>query len=153
MQKVYAYIIAFILVLATSLSGQYFTSQSVKSDWYKCISPKITPPSIVFPIVWTILYILIIIALARAFIKNSNTIVLLFVINLLFNVIWCYVYFGLRNPMASIPPLIVIIITAIYIATLSYTTDRAITYLLIPYILWTLFALLLNSLSLKKCKI
>ena len=150
MQKVLAYIISFILVAATSLSGQYFTSQSSKSDWYKRIAPKITPPSIVFPIVWTILYILIIIALGRALVKNNNTLIILFVINLLFNVIWCYVYFGLKNPMAAIPPLIVIIITAIYIAMLSYTTDRTITYLIIPYILWTSFALLLNSLSLRK---
>ena len=150
MQKVLAYIIAFILVAATSLSGQYFTSQSSKSDWYKRITPKITPPSIVFPIVWTILYILIIIALGRALIKNNNTLVILFVINLLFNVIWCYVYFGLKNPMAAIPPLIVILITAIYIAMLAYTVDKTITYLLIPYIMWVSFALLLNCLSLRK---
>lgn len=150
MQKVLAYIIAFILVAATSLSGQYFTSQSAKSDWYKRIVPKITPPSIVFPIVWTILYILIIIALGRALVKNNNTLVILFVINLLFNVIWCYVYFGLKNPMAAIPPLIVILITAIYIAMLAYTTERTISYLLLPYIMWVSFALLLNCLSLQK---
>ena len=150
MQKVLAYIIAFILVAATSLSGQYFTSQSAKSDWYKRIVPKITPPSIVFPIVWTILYILIIIALGRALVKNNNTLVILFVINLLFNVIWCYVYFGLKNPMAARPPLIVILITAIYIAMLAYTTERTISYLLLPYIMWVSFALLLNCLSLQK---
>lgn len=151
MQKIFAYLIAFILVVATSLSGGYFTSKSVKSDWYKCISPKITPPSIVFPIVWTILYILLIIAFGRALIINNNTLVLLFVINLLFNVIWCYVYFGLKNPLAAIPPLLVILITASYIAILSYTIDKTIMYLIIPYIIWLLFALLLNSLSLKKC--
>ena len=150
MQKVLAYIIAFILFAATSLSGQYFTSQSAKSDWYKRIVPKSTPPSIVFPIVWTILYILIIIALGRALVKNNNTLVILFVINLLFNVIWCYVYFGLKNPMAAIPPLIVILITAIYIAMLAYTTERTISYLLLPYIMWVSFALLLNCLSLQK---
>jgi len=140
-----AYLISFLSVLVTSLAGQYFTSKSVKSDWYKQISPRITPPPIVFPVVWTILYILIAIAFGKAIEINDRVVVPLFVVNLIFNVIWCYVYFGLRASQAALLPMLVILGTASTITSIA--RHPIIRYLMSPYLAWLCFAFLLNILS------
>jgi tryptophan-rich sensory protein len=49
---------AFSIIL-TSYIGSIFTRKNVNTKWYDCIKPIITPPNYVFPIVWTILYILL----------------------------------------------------------------------------------------------
>jgi tryptophan-rich sensory protein len=169
-----AYFISAIVVITTSVSSQYFTFQSVKSEWYKCVESKIriTPPAYVFPIVWTTLYVLIWIAFARALIppgKENHLLISLFLVNLLFNILWCYVYFGLRKLALAIPVLFMILATAVGILFISFdldfgfskgksgklgkgrnSGDKVIGILLIPYIAWLTFALISNVLSLRK---
>lgn len=178
------YLISAVVVIATSLASQYFTFKSVKSEWYKCVESRIriTPPAYVFPIVWTTLYVLIWIAFARALTSSTNDhlLISLFLVNLLFNVLWCYVYFGLRKLALAIPVLLVILGTAVAILVMSFSPplnlvglvfkgkgykgtgrgrgrgrgkgDKVIGILLIPYIAWLTFALILNILSLRSQK-
>jgi tryptophan-rich sensory protein len=87
----------------------------------------------------------------------------LFLVNLLFNVLWCYVYFGLQKLALAIPVLLVILGTAVAILVMSFSPikgskgsrrgrgkgDKVIGILLIPYIAWLTFALILNILSLR----
>lgn len=170
------YLISAVVVIATSLASQYFTFKSVKSEWYKCVESRIriTPPAYVFPIVWTTLYVLIWIAFARAlsaFTASTDPLLIsLFLVNLLFNVLWCYVYFGLQKLALAIPVLLVILGTAVAIFVMSFSPplnlsfkgkgykgtgrgkgkgDKVIGILLIPYIAWLTFALILNILSLR----
>ena len=179
----FPYLISAVVVIATSLASQYFTFKSVKSEWYKCVESRIriTPPAYVFPIVWTTLYVLIWIAFSRALTASTETndhiLISLFLVNLLFNVLWCYVYFGLRKLALAIPVLLVILGTAVAILVMSFSPssssfplnlgfkgkgykgtgsrrgrgkgDKVIGILLIPYIAWLTFALILNILSLR----
>lgn len=152
MYRISAYIISFIIVIITSLLGQYFTSKNVKSQWYDCIKPRITPPGYIFPIVWTVLYICIAIALARTLIYSQghkrNILVALFLINLVTNVSWCYYYFYAQSPGIAMPQLLLILLSACGIVYISQ--DKITKYLLIPYIIWLSFASILNIMSLGK---
>ena len=152
-KQILAYVIAIICVVFTSLIGGIFTSKSVKSPWYDCIKSDVTPPNYVFPIAWTILYILIAIALARSIKKRNQTILILFGMNLLFNIIWCYLYFGAKQIVWGMISLIILVImTILLIFKLYLVKDYVSMSLLIPYLLWLLFASLLNFLSIKKSK-
>jgi benzodiazapine receptor len=155
MNNFLAYLISFLVVCSTSFAGQFFTSQSVKSEWAECVSPSIAPPKIVFPVVWTTLYFFIFLAFGRSIIIQNTVLIQLFVFNLLLNVLWCYLYFRLKEPSLAFPTIIIIITTALYIAKISYDlNEKTISYLMIPYISWLCFASVLNILSisnLKKC--
>ena len=147
-----AYIIAFISVIFTSATGSFFTKKTVKTQWYDCIKPSITPPSFVFPIVWTLLYILLGFAFAKELQTNQTLIIILFSINLVLNIIWCYFYFGSKSLVLALISIFGIIGTAISIVIL--TPNKTTKYLLIPYIMWISFATILNTLSVikqKKC--
>lgn len=150
-----AHIISFGVVAVTALLGSSYTRNSVKSSWYNCIRPSLTPPNYLFPIVWTILYILLALAIARCIQKpkttlHYDTILYLFALNLMFNVAWCYFYFGQRNVTAGLFSIILLwtsIVCLIYF--LYQSRDMKSVNYLIPYGLWVSFAGLLNVLSLK----
>lgn len=143
MQTSLAIFIAIASVLITSLAGQYFTNRSVNSSWYACIKPGLTPPPIVFPIVWTALYILIAIAFARLLIADNRIAIVLLASNLVLNVFWCYLFFDAKNPLLAIP-VILIIWATILMVQWTHRFDRITVFLLLPYLLWITFATILN---------
>jgi tryptophan-rich sensory protein len=152
MNRIFAYTLSFILVILTSLAGQYFTSKNIKGTWYECIRPSITPPGFVFPIVWTILYVLIALSIARTLLyvrqPQRTMLMVLFVTNLVLNVGWCYAYFYAKSPSTALPQMLFIILT---LGAIMYITpDKISRYMLIPYLLWLSFASILNIMSLGK---
>lgn len=147
-KPMYAYLISSVAVIFTSLCGSYFTSKSVKSDWYDSMRPSITPPAFVFPIVWTILYILIAIAFGRVISANNWICILLFAINLMLNISWCYLYFYKKSPSIALVHIIFILLTILNIMYVA--NDKIVVYLMIPYLAWVSFATLLNFLSIKR---
>jgi translocator protein len=148
----YAIAVSMVSVATTAFLGSYFTNKSVKSKWYDCIKPKITPPPTVFPIVWTALYGIIAFAFAYALIKypNDKELAMWFGFNLLLNVVWCYMYFYAREIHFA---LLFMITLWISIVTIMYKSkDRYIQGAMLPYLVWITFAMVLNSLSTLKVK-
>lgn len=144
-----AYTITITSVIATSLAGRYYTNKNVKSEWYNCIRPSITPPPVVFPLVWSMLYMMIAIAFGRSLIHSRYNVSILFMINLLLNVIWCYFYFGLQSPSKAFPYIILIWISIVALMLLQFR-DSISVLLIVPYFIWITFALVLNLISTKK---
>ena len=147
-----SYIIAFITVLITALIGSYFTSKSSNSEWYKCIKPRnLTPPNYVFPIVWTVLYILLFLAFANALNIKYVPIIVLFVLMFILQIMWCYFYFSVKNiPNAAIIIVFMILVNIAIIGLAMYKNKIHLAKMLIPHLLWITFACILNILSLKK---
>ena len=147
------YIIAFSCVIATSIIGSLFTTKNTNSKWYQCIKPSITPPNIVFPIVWTILYILIGVAFSITIKNRSNILNFLISITLILNIVWSYLYFGKKQiSTAFIIILFMDLIGILLIGISIYYKQNKIAYLLTPYVIWILFASVLNYLSIEKAK-
>lgn len=148
------YIIASILVAATAISGSYFTNKNSKSTWYDCIKPKGTPPSYVFPIAWTTIYILLIIALGRTL--GSTTLppsqyillLLLFIVNFTLNSLWCWAYFDQKRIKLAF--LLIILIALTIVAIIFASRDIVVSLLLLPYLGWVSFATYLNYKSIEK---
>lgn len=130
---------------AVAVLGTAFTDTT--SEWYQSlINPALQPPSIVFPIVWSILYILIAISLSIVSIhpKTTKKALFLYALNGVLNVLWSYTFFYLQNPAGALFVLILLIATAVLLFANVFRIDKTAAYLLIPYIIWLCFALYLN---------
>ena len=112
-------------------------------------TPPLSPPGIVFPIVWTVLYILMGVALylvrdskANAALKSKGY--LAFGLQLAFNFLWSIVFFNFRWYLfAAIWLVALIILIALNIFYFAQA-NKAAGLLLVPYLLWCAFALYLN---------
>lgn len=144
-EKIIRIVLSVLFMTAVALIGSAFTDTT--SNWYQDLTkPALQPPSIVFPIVWTLLYILIAASLSLVSInpKTPPKTLWLYIANGLLNVLWSYTFFYRQNPAGALAVLILLIITAVLLFANVYRVDRTAAYLLLPYILWLFFALYLN---------
>jgi tryptophan-rich sensory protein len=119
-------------------------------NWYSSlIKPFWAPPSYLFGPVWTFLYVLIFISFGKVFMmffekKISLLVVLPFVLNLIFNFIFTYFQFTLKNNLLASIDILLILSTLIWAMFAIYPYAKWITYIQIPYLLWVSFATVLQ---------
>jgi len=123
---------------------------SVNSKWYQSLKKSpLTPPSWVFPIAWTTLY-LFIIASGVLFLMTNGTSVrsigfLFYCVTWILNLSWTPIFFTYTRPDISF--IIILVMVAFIALTIHefYPVNRLASYLLIPYLGWVLFATYLNG--------
>ena len=110
--------------------------------------PPLTPPAIVFPIVWTILYALMGISAARIWLApesaERNRGLTVFVAQLIVNFFWPLFFFNLQAYGFAALWLIFLWVLVLYMILTFYKTDRLAAWLQVPYLLWLTFAAYLN---------
>ncbi|MDE0434769.1 MAG: tryptophan-rich sensory protein [Bryobacterales bacterium] len=137
-----------VLCLGAGYLGSLATSESVH-DWYPTLAkPRWTPPDGVFAPVWTALFVLMAVAAWRVWtrsrFKGARLAFLLFGLQLVLNVIWSVLFFGLRLPGAALLE-ILLLWTTILITVLAFRAHSIIAALLLmPYLAWVGFAIYLN---------
>ena len=107
--------------------------------------PPLSPSGSIFPIVWSILYLLM--GLSYMLFKqndNDDTISLYYYLQLGFNLFWSILFFSFKLRLLSILWIIILDILVIILFIKYLKTNKISAYLLIPYILWILFATYLN---------
>jgi len=139
-----------IIVVLIAIFGYFATRRATAPDgWYQQINkPPYTPPNLVFGIVWTILYILIIIAWVRANAKTTNqatydAINWLFTINIILNLAWSFLFFGDGNIVAGLVILILLLVTTGVLVCLLSFDPWGFSFMLL-YFIWLLFVTALN---------
>ncbi|MDC0903481.1 tryptophan-rich sensory protein [Pelagibacteraceae bacterium] len=143
------YLSLFLLILITftaSAIGSFITT-SFKEPWYsEIILPSFNPPSWVFAPVWTILYIMMSVAVWKIWINTFDLKLLkLYFIHLFFNATWSIVFFGFHQIGLALINLIIILIFIFLLMQRYLAKDKISFYLMIPYFLWSSYALILNS--------
>lgn len=138
----------FILLItftASAIGG--YTTTSFKEPWYsEIILPSFNPPSWVFGPVWTILYIMMSVAIWKIWINEFNLKLLkLYFIHLVFNTTWSVIFFGLHQIGVALINLVIIMLFIILLMQRYFVRDKISFYLMIPYLLWSSYALVLNS--------
>ena len=136
--------ILLITFLASGIGG--FTTANFKEPWYsQIILPSFNPPSWVFGPVWTTLYILMSIAIWRIWIKYyDNKILNLYFFHLFFNMIWSIIFFGFHQIGLALLDLFIILIFILLLMKIYYSKDKISFSLMVPYFLWSSYALVLN---------
>ena len=142
------YLSLLLIILITfipSLIGG-FTTASFKEPWYsEIILPDFNPPSWVFAPVWTTLYIMMSIAAWKIWINYFNLKILkLYFIHLFFNATWSIVFFGFHLIGLALINLIIILFFIILLMKNYLKIDKISFYLMVPYFVWSFYALMLN---------
>lgn len=108
--------------------------------------PVLTPPSWLFPVAWTILYILIGIAsyLVLTSKKPKGTALTAYGIQLVFNFFWTIIFFNLKLYLFAFIWLVLLWLLILKTTILFYPISKISGYLMLPYLLWVTFAGYLN---------
>ncbi len=112
-------------------------------DYQDLIKPPLAPPGFIFPIVWTILYILMGVSY---YISNSDDKELdqIYLLQLLVNLLWPIIFFVLKMYFSAFLWIILLLILVIVMIKEFLRIKKLSGYLQIPYLLWLLFATYLN---------
>lgn len=111
------------------------------------VTPVFAPPSIIFPIVWTILYILMGISFYIISTSNSNDISeanTIYYLQLVVNALWPLFFFRFNLFLISFFWILLLIALVAYMIYLFYKIKPIAAFLQIPYLLWLIFASILN---------
>lgn len=135
-----------IITIIGPLIGGTLISLFTGSKAYKVINkPILSPPGWIFPVMWSILYILMGISLYMVLKENNNTkSKRIFLTQLIVNYIWPILFFKLKLYILSAFWLVLLIYLVINMITNFYSIKKLAGNLQIPYFIWLLFALYLN---------
>lgn len=141
-EKIYKGLQIFLPLILGSIVGLLINSSM---DYANLNQPPLSPPGIVFPIAWSILYLLMGIGyyLYRQDYKDNKTIVLYY-LNLFFNLTWTFIFFVFKLRGLSILWIIILIGIVLLLIKEFWQTKRASAHCFIPYLLWLIFATYLN---------
>ena len=153
-KKVKPYILPYSVAIAIPLTVGILAAALTRDsmDIYgKLKTPPLSPPAIIFPIVWTILYVLMGVSSAMVYVNrkfNEETVKVAFkyyAISLILNFAWSIVFFRMQSSLIA---LIILIALLYYIIRTIIEYHKVLpiaAYLQIPYAVWVAFAGYLNA--------
>lgn len=148
-RKLTKILIAVVVCLLIGFLSSFATQSSV-NDWYLTLNkPSFNPPNQLFAPVWTVLYVLMGIAAGIVWGKGFHhiwvkTALYHFGFQLLLNALWSIVFFGLKNPLAALFVILILLVMIILTIRWFKVVSKKAALLMIPYLLWVLFATVLN---------
>ena len=144
MDKIKIYIKSILIPVILGGIVGLIISKSI--DYNSLEQPLLSPPSILFPIVWTILYILM--GVSYGILKNKGLtdkdVDLIYYLQLAVNLIWPIPFFLLKFRIFAVIWIIILLILIIFMIISFYKKEKISGILQIPYLIWTLFATYLN---------
>ncbi len=130
------------ICLGVGILGSFFTISAIPT-WYVTLNkPFFSPPNWLFAPVWTILYILMGISLYLVWTKKKVSTI--FWIQLIFNVAWSIIFFGMKNPTLALIDIVALWIAIVLTIKSFSKINKLAGQLLIPYLAWVSFASILN---------
>lgn len=138
-------IISILIPLAVGTMSALFSGNM--SSYSILTQPAFSPPGFIFPVVWTILYILMGASSYIVYSSNSpnkSKALLLYCIQLFFNFCWSIIFFGLDLFLFAFIWLIALIFIIIIMIRQFLIVNPLSAYLQIPYLIWCIFAAYLN---------
>ena len=123
---------------------------NISSIYGDLVKPNFSPPSIVFPVVWTILYILMGIASYKVYVLRYDNIdvssaLFVYAIQLLLNFLWTFIFFGFKlYGLAFLELVVLVLFVMLTIKRFYKKAGKKAALLLLPYLIWIIYAGVLN---------
>lgn len=143
------YIIAtFAVVLVGAIGSR---STILDDGWYAALNrPFFLPPNWVFPVAWTTLYVLFVIAAGRVWNRMGpgpakNRLLAILIVNAGLNILWSVLFFTLKRPDWALIEMVPLWVTTFLVLPVFWQTDRLAGALYAPYLAWVSFAFILNA--------
>lgn len=140
---------AILICEIIGIIGSLFTIPAI-SGWYAYLAkPELAPPNWIFGPVWTLLFMLMGIAMyliwKKGLERRDIKIALgVFACQLLLNLLWSIIFFGLRSPGGAFIEIIFLLLAILTTIIVFAKISKPAAWLLAPYILWVIFAAYLN---------
>lgn len=147
--NIFRLVVAIVVCQGAGIVGSLFTTPSIQTWYASLVKPSFNPPNWLFGPVWTLLFLLMGVSAFIIWSKGLKSdevkiALVVFGIQLLLNIVWSVLFFGLHMPLAAFVEIIFlwlsILATIIYFLPISALA----AWLLAPYILWVSFASILN---------
>lgn len=137
-----------LVLLLGFLSGQVGGGMA-DDPWFATLAkPDTFPPPLAFPVVWAVLYALMAVALALVCAawgaRFRATAIVLFVVQLAINLAWTPVFFALHEMKVALAVILALDVAVLVTTALFWRVRRLAGWLMAPYVLWILFATVLN---------
>ncbi len=142
-------ILFFFLVLLVQEINAYIMKVHVGSWFIALKKPVWNPPGPIFSLVWPLLYLLV--SLAGFLLWNEEPSKerglgrFFWVLQLGFNSIWSYLFFGLQSPLAGFIGIVLLLICSLFVIFYGRKVHQWIVYAFTPYVLWLGYAAALNA--------
>ncbi len=140
-----------IFIIGTELVGALSSllSGDFSSFYSELTKPPLSPPGIIFPIVWAILYALMGISAYMIYVSDDDIeekrkALTLYAVQLFVNFMWSIIFFRFEQ-IGAAAVVVILLVMLVAAMILSFKRIRPLAgYLNIPYLLWVLFAAYLN---------
>jgi translocator protein len=135
--------------VALSFAAAWVGSRFMPGEWYAALAkPAWNPPNWIFAPVWTVLYLVMGVAAGlvwrQAGFSGASAALSLFVVQLVLNALWSYLFFGLQRLDLALFDIVVLWGAILAVAVLFWGANRLAGALMIPYLAWVGFASVLN---------
>lgn len=147
-KPLYNFLYSLILVLVTAAVCSYFNNFGMQNFYSQINLSVLTPPNMVFPIVWGFLYVILVISFDMVLNHGEKQKIRLaaqvFTLNLFLQTVWTYIFFYNAYFLLGFAVLAVMDFVTLVMIKIFYAIDKKAGLILIPYIIWLLFATYLN---------
>lgn len=135
--------------LVVTFAAAWIGSRYMPGAWYASLAkPSWNPPNYLFGPVWSVLYVLMAAAAwlvwRKAGFSGARVALILFVVQLAFNALWSYLFFGQHRPDMAFFDIVALWVSIVIVAALFWRVDPIAGGLMVPYIAWVSFASYLN---------
>ena len=139
------YFIPVALCFLVGWAGSYVQGPALV-EWYPYIAKSpLTPPAIVFPIAWSVLYLLMGVSLGVMLHRGDLSMLRLWIAQLIVNFLWSVTFFGLRSPLLGLITILILDVLVFAYILLTINRRPLAAWLFVPYMLWLCFATYLNG--------
>jgi tryptophan-rich sensory protein len=135
-----------VVFLVLTLVAAFVGSRFLPDAWYVALQkPAFNPPDWVFPPAWSVLYVLMAVAAWRVWKRDGlSAAIVLWLVQLLFNAAWMWLFFGLHRPDVALADILILLVLIVALTFVFWRRDRWAGGLLMPYVAWVAFAAVLN---------
>lgn len=142
-----SYFIAILIPLAIG-GFSYFLTKNNMNLYQEVTVPTLAPPAFLFPVIWTILYILMGLSSARIYLLSQNRTLAepvfdalyVYGLQLFLNFTWSIFFFNMRAFLFAFLWILLLLAAILLMIVKFYKLERLAAYLQIPYLLWVSFA-------------
>ncbi len=142
-------IISFAAFVGLVIAAAAFGGQWGARPWYNALSkPSWTPPNWLFPVAWSLLYLMVAVAgwlIWETPHPSRSPLLTLWAVQLLLNAAWSYIFFGRKEIGLALGELTVLWLTIAAFTVLSWNVNANASLLFAPYLIWVSYAAALNA--------
>ncbi len=144
-EKIKVFAVSIFISLAVGGLSAFFTRNSM-GLYNDIVRPSLSPPSWLFPVVWTVLFILMGISAAIIYLNKTapksqiNSALFTYGLSLIVNFFWSIIFFNLRAFLFASVWILLLLYLIIRTIIKYYKIDKAAAFLQIPYLVWVSFA-------------